>query len=72
MITGGMGWREPPHPVSTALCSVRGLPEGALVYWVRAAGASDPPDPVIPLLCPQGSARATRAAAFTTIHTLHK
>jgi hypothetical protein len=24
------------------------------VYWVRAAGASDPSDPVIPLLCPPG------------------
>jgi hypothetical protein len=32
------------------------------VYWVRAVGATDPLDPVIPLLCPQGSARATRAA----------
>ena len=28
MMSGGMGWREPPHPGSTALCSVRGLPGG--------------------------------------------
>eukprot|EP01047_Picozoa_sp_COSAG01_P027252 COSAG01_NODE_1793_length_9215_cov_16.655002_9_plen_44_part_00 len=38
---------------------------------VRAAGASDLLDPVILALLHQGSARATTAAVFTRIHTLH-
>jgi hypothetical protein len=48
---------------------VPGAPRGC-VSVVRAAGACDPLDPVIPLSRHQGSARAMTAAAFTTIHCI--
>jgi hypothetical protein len=48
-----MRHKTTPPAVSTALCSVRGLLRG-WVSAVRAAGASDPLDPVIPLSRHQG------------------